>query len=93
MTTILNEAKKRFDLYDESGARVGLIEYVGANNHVLYATRTEFLDQDGQDYGTVLLDELATFAVRRNVKIVPICSFVKEEFDKYPEKYAPVILH
>ena len=92
MKTVHNEAKKRIDLYDDTGAHLGEIEYMNGGNNDLYATHTEvFPGNEGKGYATRLVEELVDFAKSRDSKIVPVCPFVVAEFKRNPEKYAAVI--
>ena len=84
--------KKRFDLYDETGERVGEIEYMPGGNNEIYATHTEvFSPHEGKGYAGKLLAAMAEWAEREGKVIIPICPYVIAAFKKHPDKYAAVM--
>lgn len=84
-------ARKRFDLYDDIGRRVGELEYKGGRGKLL-ATHTEvFQGFEGKGYAGQLLDALVAYAREVGAKIVPVCPYVQAQFTRKPELYADVI--
>lgn len=67
---------------------VAFITYSKLENNVLGAEST-YVDSEysGQGLAKELLDELVKFARSENKLILPICSFVVSQFEKYPDKY------
>lgn len=47
-------------------------------------------DSQGQGLGMALLDSVVAQARAEHRRVVPLCPFVKAQFDKHPEKYADV---
>ena len=45
---------------------------------------------EGQGIGKQLLDQAVAFAKEHKFKIVPLCPYVKHQFEKEPAKYADV---
>lgn len=85
------ENEKRFAAYDESGEKIGAIEYVFAGDD-LRATHTNvYKGNEGKGIAGLLLDALSCWAEERGSKIIPACRYVRAAFEKYPDKYAAVI--
>lgn len=73
------------------GERIGELQYRLMDSGDMYANHTWTAEQHrGQGVGTKMLDQLAAVARQKHAKIIPICPFVAEMFDLYPEKYADV---
>ena len=80
-----------FVAYDDDGSRAGTIEYSAKHDGNLYATHTWTDPQfRGQGVAAKLLDALVEYAVAQQVKIIPICSYVRRAFQDHPDKYATV---
>lgn len=45
----------------------------------------------GKGLGKILMDNLAKFARGENLKIIPICPFIKMLVQKYPEEYRDLL--
>ena len=84
-------ANHSFILHMQDGTEAGRLDYRTGGGR-LNAMRT-YVDpaHRGKGYATQLLDAFADFARGEGMRIVPICSFVKDEFARHPEKYADVI--
>lgn len=87
-----NKGARRFELFDDSGEKIGEIEYMKGGNNEIYATHTEVYPQyEGRGFAARLLDEMADFARQNKLKIVPVCPYVISAFKKYPEKYGDIV--
>lgn len=91
--TIQHElAQNRFSALDESGERLGVIEYTGGDAGEIFATHTHvFTGHEGKGIAGQLLDALVRYAEQNSLKIIPTCSYVVAAFQKNPTKYAAVI--
>lgn len=81
-TQTINDGQ--FTLF-ENDEIVGYIKYEYAKNGNIKASGT-FIDEKyrGQEIGKKLLDILFEFAMKENVKIIPVCPYVIHQFNKYP---------
>lgn len=80
-----------FFLLDDEGHEVGHITYRIDSEDELRATHTKVQPgHNGRGYAGLLLDALADYAKSQDAKIVPVCSYVEQSFDKNPERYASV---
>lgn len=86
-----DERARRMDMFDDNGSHLGTIEYIRGGNNELYATHTEvFPPYEGKGYAKLLLNALTAYAKRNDLKIVAICPYVINAFQRYPEQYAAV---
>jgi predicted GNAT family acetyltransferase len=82
----MNEVKKgnqKFYIGDDEAEALGVIEYQEQGEKVLVANHT-YVNPSlrGQGIAKMLLDALVDFARKENKKIIPVCSYVKAEFER-----------
>lgn len=90
MVKIVYEPEKNRSAAYDDGKEIGestfsVMKNVWFLNHT-YVKRV----YEGQGIGGKLVLELVNQARKENVKIMPVCSFVKKEFDEKPE-YSDVL--
>jgi predicted GNAT family acetyltransferase len=70
----------------ESGNRVGEMSYTSAGNGRITIDHT-FVESQfrGQNFGRDLVVAGVEYARENNLKIVPLCPFVKAEFERNPD--------
>jgi predicted GNAT family acetyltransferase len=82
----MNEIKKGnngFFIGDDETNPLATIEYLEKGNNVIVANHT-YVDPSlrGQGIAKMLLETLVDFARKENKKIIPVCSYVKAEFER-----------
>ena len=86
-----NHAKRVFEAFGDNDVRMGEIAY-SPHDGALAATHTFTEDEfRGRGVAGQLLDALVEYAVANNLKIIPVCSYVKAAFAKDPGKYQSVM--
>lgn len=70
----------------ENSQKAGELTFVYDDNNNLIAEHTT-VEQNfaGKGVGKILFLKLVDFAREKQIKIIPLCSFVKNSFDKIPE--------
>lgn len=69
----------------KNGKDAGLMTYVYAGDDRFIIDHTEVDDEfNGQGVGKALVEESVKFARENNLKILPLCPFVKAMFKRYP---------
>lgn len=59
------------------------------DNLVVY--HTEVSDKlRGQGIGGKLLNEMVAYARKNRLKVVPLCPYVRAQFEKHPDQYADI---
>lgn len=81
----------KFIAVTDDGKHMGEIAYSPCEGRIA-ATHTRVDDAyRGQGVAQALLDRLAEYAIEKNMKIEPICSYVTSAFERYPQRYEKVI--
>lgn len=81
-----NGQKGEFFRLNDAGERVAEISYIWQGEHQIIADHTWVDDSlRGQGAARQLLDVLVEFARKRQLKIVPTCSYVDVMFKREPE--------
>ncbi|AOH55976.1 hypothetical protein ABE28_016560 [Peribacillus muralis] len=79
-----------FFFVEENGQRLAEITFFKSGVHEITVDHTVVSDKlRGQKVGNALLEKVVAFAREENLKIVPVCSFVQQQFEKHAE-YADV---
>ncbi len=64
---------------------------VSISGNELTAHHTEVAPEaEGKGIAKKLLQELADFARKNEMKVIPLCSYVYVQFKKHPEEYADI---
>lgn len=80
-----NNQKGSFS-YVVDGKTEAKMTFVFAGNDKLIIDHTEVNPgNNGKGYGKKLVESAVTFALEKNLKIIPLCPFAKSVFDKNPE--------
>ncbi|NLM25889.1 MAG: N-acetyltransferase [Firmicutes bacterium] len=84
----MHEIKKgvnKFYIGDSEIQPIAEITYQAAGNNCIKANRTYVSEElRGQGIAKQLLDRLVSFARAENLKIIPVCSYVKVQFERDP---------
>jgi hypothetical protein len=86
----LNQAGRGAFVVEENGDRlaemtIGLVK----TDMVIFHTKVE--DKlAGQGVAKQLLTNAASYAREHQLKIIPLCPFVRSQFEKYPDEYTGV---
>ena len=92
ITTDIGETKGVFTAYDEQNVMAGELTLSRAGEHLLIADHTGVVDNfSGKGVGKALVQELIAYAKKENVKVMPLCPFIKAYFDKHPEDVADIL--
>ncbi len=76
---------------EKNGETVAEMTYRRQGTDRMIIDHTEVSDiLKGTGAGMSLLDAAVTFAKENELKIVPLCPYVKHQFEKTPDKYADV---
>lgn len=91
MSLQISEEESRFAAKDSDGLEVGEITYSRDGNDVLVIEHTG-VDPDfrGQGLAEDLVAKVVDKAKKEGLKIKPVCSFAKKEFEK-KEEYREVL--
>ena len=82
----INNGNKGFFQAMENGVQAGLMTYSWAGNDKFIIDHTEVDEKfNGQGVGKKMVMEAVDFARSNNLKIIPLCPFVKSVFDKVAE--------
>lgn len=82
--------KKRFALYDGE-SEIGYLSYTEQAPGVISADHTiVHPEYEGQGHAGRLLDAIVAYAREENLKIIPICAYVKKRFNEDPEAFQDV---
>lgn len=86
MSLQIAEEENRFAAKDSDGLEVGEITYSRGGNDVLIIEHTG-VDPDyrGQGLAEDLVEKVVEKAKKEGLKIKPVCSFAKKEFEKKEE--------
>lgn len=69
--------------------QVGKVTYVKAGEYTLVIESTFVKSAyQGQGIAKELIHQIVHYAIENNLKLVPLCSFARSEFDKHPEYQA-----
>lgn len=87
--------KKALNMYyigdDEQHARAKMT-FVPTGASQLIVDHTSVGDEfRGQGIGDQLLDKVIEYARENQLKVIPLCPFVKARMAKFPEKYGDVL--
>ena len=89
----LNETGKGAFVIEENGDQLAEMA-VSVANGILIAYHTEVSDKlAGQGVGKKLLNEMVDYSRANNLKVVPLCPFVKAQFERSPEKFEDIWKH
>lgn len=87
------EANNKGTFYiEENGKDIAKIDYSVTPPNKIIASHTEVNPElKGQGIGNKLLDFMADYARKNNVKVIALCPFVKAQFTRNQEKYQDII--
>ncbi|MEO6549131.1 MAG: GNAT family N-acetyltransferase [Ferruginibacter sp.] len=63
---------------------------VTKNEKQLTINHTEVFATEGKGLGKLLLNEMVGYAREHHLKVVPLCTFVHEQFKRHPKLYTDV---
>ena len=73
-------------LFDDNDKQCGEITYKEKENKVIVVDHTYVPDEyRGLGYAAALVSEVVAYAQRNDLKIVPLCPYVKKRFEKDEE--------
>lgn len=76
----------KFYVGDNSENTLAEVHYVPTGSTKLIADHTHVDDSlRGEGVGQKLVEQLVSYAREKEVKIVPLCPFVKSQFEKTPD--------
>ncbi len=77
-------------IIEENGKRIAEM-IIGISGNDLSVYHTEVVDDlQGEGVGTKMIDAMAEHARTHNLRVIPLCPFVKEHFTKNREVYEDV---
>ena len=76
-----------FNLY-EDGEKIGemIVEVKGKDMTVFHTG----VDKEGKGYAKMLLGAMVDYVREHDLKVIPMCSYVHLQFDRYPELYKDI---
>lgn len=81
-----NDDKNGAFYIDVDGKQEAMITFVFAGNDKIIIDHTEVNPgNEGKGFGKKMVIKAVEFAREKNLKIIPLCPFVKSVFDKTPE--------
>ncbi len=85
-----NDKKGEFYILENS-KKIAVLEYVFAGPNKFIIDHTEVaINQEGKGLGKILVKAAVDFAKEAHYKILPLCPYAKNVFDKTPE-YSEVL--
>lgn len=92
----MQEIKKGLNMFyigkDEENTRAKMT-FVPTGEAQIIVNHTSVGDEfRGQGVGDQLLDKVIEHAREHQLKVIPLCPFVKTRMAKYPEKYGDVLV-
>lgn len=77
---------KGFFYIDINGKHEAMMTFVFAGEDKIIIDHTEVNEgNNGKGFAKMMFIKAIGFARKKNLKIIPLCSFVKSSFDKNPE--------
>lgn len=74
----------------DNGAEIGEMDIaVNGGNLTVYHTEVAG-EAEGKGYAKKMLDAMAGYAREQHLKVVPLCPFVKVQFERHPADYADI---
>lgn len=65
---------------------------VKVTNHDLTVYHTEVEPKaKGKGLAKKMLTEMVSYARRNSLKVIPVCEYVKAQFNRHPEEYADMV--
>ena len=76
-----------FNMYSDN-QKVGTL-LLNIEDSKLMAFHTEVAQKSrGKGYAKKLFDEMVNYAKEHNLKVVPLCPYIRSQFKKNPDKYS-----
>lgn len=86
-----NSDKRRFET--EINGHIAFVEYNLFNNGINY-THTEVPPElEGKGIGSALASHVLHYATENNLRVMPLCPFIKSYIDRHPEFALTSMLH
>jgi predicted GNAT family acetyltransferase len=78
-----------FNLYLD-GDKIGemIVETQGTDITVFHTEVDE--DKEGKGYAGEILAALVAYARKEKLKVVPMCAYVRAQFDRHPDEYKDI---
>lgn len=75
----------------ENNAIIGEITWENETNEYLIIDHTYVDEQyNGRGYARELVDKVVAYATAKNLKIIPMCPYVKTLFERHAETYGKI---
>ncbi|WP_028121587.1 GNAT family N-acetyltransferase [Epilithonimonas tenax] len=88
---VVGNIKGEVQLFSD-GKKAGKMDIsVVENKLTVYHTEVDE-EYAGKGFAKLLLDQLLSYAVEKDLKIVPLCPYVHAQFKRHPEEYKDVWL-
>lgn len=85
-----DDGKGKFTVMDNNEQLGEMI--VKVTNHDLTVYHTEVEPKaEGKGLAKKMLTEMVSYARRNSLKVIPVCEYVKAQFNRHPEEYADVV--
>ena len=82
----IKKGTKKFYMGDSEENPLAEITYVTSSENVITVDHTYVSEElGGQGIGKLLLKELIDWARKENIKIIPLCTYVKAQMEKNEE--------
>ncbi len=79
-----NTHRHRFE--SETSGKLSIVDYRLVDDETLALTHTEVDPSlEGQGIGTQLVEDVLQYVSQNNLKIVPLCSFVRAYLKRHPD--------
>jgi predicted GNAT family acetyltransferase len=82
-----------FFIQHGDGKRVAELSYTMAGDNAIVSHTYVAPEHRGGTLARRLVDAAASWAIRENHRIIPMCSYVRSVFDKNPDQYGVVRAH
>lgn len=85
----LDNEPDAFNLYKE-GNKIGemIVEVRGTDLTVFHTEVDE--QEEGKGYASMLLTEMVKYVREHHLKVIPMCVYVKAQFDRHPDLYKDI---
>jgi predicted GNAT family acetyltransferase len=87
--TLRDDGKGAFAIEEDNERLAEMAISITGTHMIVY--HTEVSDKlAGQGIAKKLLAEMVDYARKHTLQVIPLCPFVKAQFEKHPEQYADV---
>lgn len=85
-----DDGKGKFVVIDNNEQLGEMVIKVSDQDLTVYHTEVE-PKAEGKGLAKKMLTEMVSYARENSLKVIPVCEYVKAQFNRHPEEYADVV--